>query len=107
LPVDGNAVLFGDKKCKSENNCDSDLMNNWQHLCQKLDVPAEVTMNSFIGVDNGATVVQKVTKKGNWLMMFQRTTRRRRNNDKNKKVVVVIYLLSWTLPIWWEDFTVS
>jgi hypothetical protein len=37
-------------------------VNNWQHLCQKLDVTAEVALNNFIGMGSDATVIQGVTK---------------------------------------------
>jgi len=49
---------------KSENDCNSDMVNNWQHLCQKLDVPAEVALNNFTGVDDDDTVVQELIKDG-------------------------------------------
>jgi hypothetical protein len=39
-------------------------MNSWQHLYQKLDVPAEVVLNGFIGVDSDIIVVQEVIEDG-------------------------------------------
>jgi hypothetical protein len=45
------------EECESENDCDSNMVNNWQHLYQKIDVTAEVALNSFIDVDSDASVV--------------------------------------------------
>jgi hypothetical protein len=47
-------------ECERESGIDADMVNNWQHLCQKLDV--EVALDDFIGVDNDATVVQELTE---------------------------------------------
>jgi hypothetical protein len=47
-------------ECKSESESDANMVNNWQHLYQKLDV--EVAFDDFTGVDNDAIVVQEFTK---------------------------------------------
>jgi hypothetical protein len=36
------------------------MINNWQHLCQQLDV--EVAMNDCTDVDNEASIVQELTE---------------------------------------------
>jgi hypothetical protein len=46
------------EKCKSENDCNFDMVSSWQHLCQNFDVSAEVALNNFIGVDSDVIVVQ-------------------------------------------------
>jgi hypothetical protein len=48
------------RKTNAKGGIDADMVNNWQHLCQKLDV--EVALDDFIGVDDDAIVVQELTE---------------------------------------------
>jgi hypothetical protein len=52
------AGIVPQNECESESGIDADMVNNWQHLCQKLDV--EVALDDFIGVDNDVIVVQEL-----------------------------------------------
>jgi hypothetical protein len=45
-----------------ENLIDDDIKDNWQQICQKINVPAEVTMEDFIDVDSDVAVIQEATE---------------------------------------------
>jgi hypothetical protein len=44
----------------SQTASDANMVNNWQHLCQELDV--EVGLNDCTDVDNEASIVQELTE---------------------------------------------
>jgi hypothetical protein len=50
-------VLQDTEECRSESVCDSDMVNSWYHLCQKLDIPAEMALKDVIGMVSDAIVV--------------------------------------------------
>jgi hypothetical protein len=68
------------------------MVSNWQHLCQKLYVTAEVALNDFIGMDNDVIVVQGVTKDDDIMFEMFRLVSEVAENDKEEDNNVTLSL---------------
>jgi hypothetical protein len=55
------SILSVRHKIIDTNLTDDDVQDNWQQICQKVNVPAEVMMEDFINVDGDDAIIQEAT----------------------------------------------